>query len=212
MHEVLGQKPWSAERAILNAAVDEPLIGIRGGKGWGKTKTFSWLYWWNIDCWENTVCITTATTWTQVAGQLWREIREAYMHSRKKLPGRLLDTRHDIGEKWFGLGISTKKPESLAGFHASLRIAEKFRDNPEQWANLSDDEFFNAALEEIAVAKDAPRVVVLADEASGIEEKLWPALDGLLTNPFSRMVIGGNPTQLAGRHYEIFHDEVGGDG
>lgn len=194
----------------MQACAQERLVAVRGGKGWGKTRLLSWIYWWGQDCFEDTVTITTATTWTQVAEQLWREIHQAREAARMKLPGRLLDTKHEIAEKWFGLGLSTKKPESLAGFHASVRIAEKYQDRPDLWHEVSDDEFFDSVLDSVERAQDAPRVRVIVDEASGIEERLWPALDGLLTNPGSSMVIVGNPTRLLGRHWDIFEGPIDG--
>ena len=149
VHEVLGQFPWRDQRAVLEAAVDDPLLAVRSGKGVGKTRLLAWLMLWNFYCWRNSLGITTATTWTQVKNQLWREIHLMLERARVRLPGRRLETRLELGPKWYMLGLSTRKPESMAGFHADTGL-DASRFPAEVLAAMSDEDFFGQVAAQLA--------------------------------------------------------------
>jgi phage terminase large subunit len=50
----------------------------------------------------------------------------------------------------------------------------------------------------------APNLLILVDEASGIEEEIWEAIYGNAAGG-AKIVAISNPTQLSGRFYNIFH-------
>jgi hypothetical protein len=230
--DVLGGFPWAAQREILEAAVDDPLIAVRGGKGWGKTRTLAWLMLWNFFCWPNTLGLTTATSWTQVRTQVWKEIHYWLQRARQPLPCRRMDTRLELGPRWYLMGLSTKKPESMAGFHAEtgLTVGQLPLEVLER---LTDDQFFGGVLQrlgpdiaaalgqlgaplpagtgEVAPGELLPQVVVPGrlvvgvDEASATDPKIDSAIDGLATTPGSRIYRFCNPTRNDGRMWEIFH-------
>lgn len=230
MHEVLGFRPWSdlardllpelptyelATQVDVLDAVDDPSVHeivVRSGKGPGKTQLFAACIEYEAECFEDTIFITLAPTFRQVREQVWRNVAALREGARRPLNGRLLDTRLDIAPKWFALGLSTTKPEKLAGFHGSSAISEKYRDRPDLWDKISDEEYFELVLEEIGqqrarVKHRGGRVVVGVDESSGIDDRLEPAIDGLLTNLGSRLYRFGNPTRTTGRFFMCFHGD-----
>lgn len=50
----------------------------------------------------------------------------------------------------------------------------------------------------------AENILIIADEASGIPEAIFNAVDGVLTSSHSRLLMIGNPTSLEGRFYDSF--------
>ncbi len=52
-------------------------------------------------------------------------------------------------------------------------------------------------------------ILVIADEASGISEDIFDAIDGVLTSDESRLLMIGNPTNPAGRFFKEFAGGMG---
>jgi hypothetical protein len=48
-------------------------------------------------------------------------------------------------------------------------------------------------------------MVIIIDEASGVEDDAIDALEGCCTNPNNILIMVGNPTRLSGRFFEAFH-------
>lgn len=51
----------------------------------------------------------------------------------------------------------------------------------------------------------ADNMVLIIDEASGVEEAFFDALQGALTTPNAYVWMSGNPTRIIGRFYDSFH-------
>lgn len=204
---VLGDIPWSKQREINRDVAEHQYVAVAACTGPGKTWDLARLVIWWLLTREDSIVVTTATTWTQVRTQLWREIADAKKDSRIALPGTLLQTEWNLGPKWFAIGLSARVPEAIAGFHARAKmdIDRLLRDdNPDGFEIPAD------VMEYLTeVQASASAVMVLVDEGSGVEDPLWEAFDGLLTNPGSRMVASGNPTKLSGRFHQIFHPPRG---
>jgi hypothetical protein len=64
------------------------------------------------------IVLSTAPTFTQVAELLWREVKVAYSKASFNLGGKLLNTKYELGPKWFALGITSDDPVNYQGFHA----------------------------------------------------------------------------------------------
>jgi hypothetical protein len=56
----------------------------------------------------------------------------------------------------------------------------------------------------------SPHMLFIVDEASGVEDPTFEAIDGALTTPGALVVMTGNPTRLSGYFYEAFtkHPEL----
>lgn len=53
----------------------------------------------------------------------------------------------------------------------------------------------------------APHVLLIVDEASGVENAIFEAGEGYLTTPGARLLAIGNPTQTSGQFFDAFHSE-----
>jgi phage terminase large subunit len=51
----------------------------------------------------------------------------------------------------------------------------------------------------------SPHLLVIVDEASGVNEAIYEAIESLLTSEGSKLLLIGNPTQPAGTFYDAFH-------
>jgi hypothetical protein len=167
---VLGFEPWSKQRAVLEAVRDHRRVAVRSAHGVGKTAIAARLVLWYLAAFPGSNVITTASTWTQVREQLWRELTVAYYASGGFFTGTLTDTRLELGPDWFALGLSTDRPEAFAGYHAE-------------------------------------RLLVVIDEASGVDEAVWEAAESLLTTAGSRLFGIGNPLRPSGPFYRAFTSE-----
>jgi hypothetical protein len=56
-------------------------------------------------------------------------------------------------------------------------------------------------------ASTPPHVLVIADEAAGISEKIFEGITAVLKGAHSRLLAIGNPTVLEGWFYEAFKSE-----
>lgn len=70
------------------------------------------------------IVVTTAPTWHQVEGLLWKEIHSAFSHAKQPLISvkngdKLLQASLELGPKWYAVGRSTDDPVNMQGFHAS---------------------------------------------------------------------------------------------
>lgn len=116
--EVLRWEPWSKQRDVLNAVRDHRRVAVRSAHGVGKTAVAARVALWWLAAWPSSIVITTSATFGQVKEQLWREIAVAFRASGGYFPGSLTDTRLELAEDHFALGLSTDTPERFAGYHS----------------------------------------------------------------------------------------------
>jgi phage terminase large subunit len=53
----------------------------------------------------------------------------------------------------------------------------------------------------------AEHLLLVVDEASGVDERIFEAAEGFLTGDHARVLLIGNPTQTSGQFYRCFHSE-----
>src|SRR5204863_476872 len=51
----------------------------------------------------------------------------------------------------------------------------------------------------------AEHLLLVVDEASGVEEEIYEAAAGFLTSPGARLLLIGNPTRTSGEFFQAFH-------
>lgn len=56
----------------------------------------------------------------------------------------------------------------------------------------------------------ADRILVIVDEASGVGEVIFEAIEGVLAGGEAKLLLLGNPTRLTGQFYRAFHSERAG--
>jgi phage terminase large subunit len=172
MRDILGWEPWSVQRDIARALVDEQRVTTVSCNGAGKTSLAARLLLWFIQSRRDAIVVTTAPTWHQVS-LLWREVRTSFLGAEYHLRGELMTTRLDIAPSWYAMGLSTDREERFQGFHA------KGHDTG-----------------------GAGGLFVIVDEASGVADHIFDAMRGYLTSRNSYVLLIGNGNRATGAFYE----------
>ena len=162
---------WSAQRRIAESVDVNKRTVVRAGHAVGKSFTAAGLAGWWVDTKPNSMVITTAPTYDQVHGILWEEIRA--LHGRLQLPGNALAT-----DEWKIAGrqvaIGRKPPDSAKGSDFDPATFQGYH--------------------------RPGGVLVILDEASGVPEWLWNAVETVTTTDNCRILAIGNPDN-PGSHF-----------
>ncbi len=156
----------------------EPLrIGIASGHGIGKSALISMIAKWGLDTCEDCKIVLTANTEPQLRTKTMPEVR-----------------------KWAGMSITADwfKPTAQA-----LISVEKghsaWRLDAVTWSKENTEAF--AGLHNLG-----KRIIVIYDEASGIDDKVWEVTLGALTDENTEIIwiAFGNPTKNTGEFRQCF--------
>jgi hypothetical protein len=125
---------------------------------------------WFLSNHPDSICISTAPTYRQVKSLLWGEIRSAHKNAKFPLGGKMSDsgTEWRISDKWYALGFSPKKEITGGGGQGKASSFQGFH---------------------------ASYVMVVFDEATGIDAQVWTMAEGLQTSGVMvKFLAIGNPT------------------
>ena len=162
---------WSRQREICDRAADSKTVVIPTGNAVGKTYTAAGLILWWLYTRYRSLAITTAPSQTLLATVLFKELARAKA-------GALLP----LG------GTVTKSP------HVS---PQQLRLDDEGWQCLG---ISMRGVERLS-GQHAGELLVVVDEASGIEPEIWEAIASL--NP-SKLVVFGNPLRPDGEFKKLY--------
>lgn len=168
--ETLGEYAWSVQREIWRSVVANRATAVPSCFDSGKSFIASRIIAWWIATHPagEAFVVTTAPTAAQVAAILWREVGKAYRKARER-------------------------GNPLPGRIVSSPFSQwKIGDELVAYGRKPAD-YEQAAFQGI----HARYVLVILDEASGIAESLWNAVDGLLTNEAARVLAIGNPEDMS---------------
>lgn len=177
VESTLGEHLWSAQRRILESVAANRYTAVQSAHGIGKSYTASRaVAWWLSDHpVGEAFALTTAPTGDQINAILWRELDAA--HERGRLRGKVTGTsstrRWHVGRRMIALGRKS------ADFKDSDRAAAAFQ------------------------GIHAPYLLIVLDEASGIQPWLWDAIDGLTTTAETSVLAIGNPMDPTSRFAEV---------
>jgi len=160
--------------AVENALKDEGKrkISVASGHGIGKSATISWLLLWFLFVNEDAQIACTAPTSQQMYDVLWKEVNK-WIRKMPKEIGNLYD--------WTTSYVRIKeKPEIWFARAATAR-----KEAPEALAGIHGD-----------------AVMILADEASGIDDVIFDSARGALTEQNIFVILISNPTRLLGYFYD----------
>jgi hypothetical protein len=153
-------------------------IAIKSGHGIGKSSGIAMLIIWFMFCFEDCKIPCTAPTQTQMHDVLWAEL--SVWH--RKLPKQISDVF-----EWTTSYFRVK--EKSESWFARARTARK--EQPEALAGIHAND-----------------VMVIADEASGIDDVIFNAGKSALTNPNTLFIMISNPTRLTGYFYNAFNANI----
>lgn len=170
--DTLGVSPWSKQMDVLDAVMRERRVAVKSGNGLGKDFIAAVAVLWYLHCHEPAIVLSTAPTFRQVRHVLWRQIHRLHRAALEPLGGTMLDTRWELAEDRYALGLSADGADQFQGFHC-------------------------------------PNVLVVVDEAEGVDEEIYEAIDSVMTSQNPTLLLIGNPTSTSGAFHRAFHEESG---
>ena len=173
-----GVLPWHWEAS--NKLVRRGRLSIRSGHGVGKSAFMSWTILWAHTCFFPVKGGCTAPTATQMSDVLWAELSKWHRVLCTKMPA--------LGEK---LEWKSDTFEMREAPNESFSVARTAR--PEK----------PDALQGLHAHKGV--VLVLVDEAPGVDDKIFEAARGALADENSFVLLAGNPTRLEGLFFDTHH-------
>jgi len=153
-------------------------IATRSGHDIGKSALVCWLIIWAVSTREDTKGVVTANTEKQLRLKLWAELSKWH---------RLFIARQFF--KVTATSIQAADPDREREWR--IDAIPWSEDNPEAFAGLHNF---------------GKRILVIFDEASGIVDKIWETVDGVMNEAETELiwVVTGNPTRNTGRFRECF--------
>ena len=173
-----GVLPWHWEASKL--LVTKGRLSIRSGHGVGKSAFMSWTLLWAHSCFFPVKGGCTAPTATQMSDVLWAELSKWHRVLRERMPA--------LGEKFEWKSDTFEMKEAP---NESFSVARTAR--PEK----------PDALQGLHAHKGI--VLVLVDEAPGVDDKIFEAARGALADENSYVLFAGNPTRLEGLFFDTHH-------
>lgn len=158
-----------------NKAVNKKIkwrLSITSGHGIGKTSACAIIVLWFLFGRVDAQIGCTAPTATQMHDVLWKELA-----------------------LWIG-----RMPERIRNLYEHNKDYIRLKERPDSWfarAKTSSKENSEAL-----AGVHAEWVMLLADEASGIEEQIFTVMDGALTSGNFLVILIGNPTRNSGYFYD----------
>lgn len=186
-----GPEPWQDEclayiEGKLLDGLAEPFqviaeaiqLAIRSGHDIGKSAFVCWLIIWAVSTREDTKGVVTANTEKQLRLKLWAELSKWH--------------RLFLGKQFFKVtatSICAADPDREREWR--IDAIPWSEDNPEAFAGLHNY---------------GKRILVIFDEASGIVDKIWETIDGVMNERGTELiwVATGNPTRNIGRFRDCF--------
>ena len=118
VEEVLGDKPYSKQREMLEKVARNRRVSVVGANGSGKDWVAARVILWWLATRMFAKVVVTGPTQRQVEEIVWRELRAAYKASLVPLGGRISGSHWIIDDERFAIGFSTNKADNLQGFHS----------------------------------------------------------------------------------------------
>lgn len=192
--EILGTDPWHKQVEILEAVRDHKRVAVRSGHKIGKSRTAAMLALWFYCSYEDARVVMTSTTDRQVNAILWRELRKVLAGS-----GVCLECKR----------AKYKGPKPCP--HSAL-IAGDLGELARTGLKATDNTFreitgFTAKEAEAVAGISGANLLYLVDEASGVPDTIYEAIEGNRAGGASICMLG-NPTRNSGVFYEQFHGEA----
>ena len=177
--EVIGANPDPWQVHALRALCEKNRVSIAACHGPGKDAVAAWAILWTMLCFQHPKIPCTAPTSHQLYDLLWAEVAK-WLQKMPKFFRDLFELKRDRFER---------KGASETWF-AAARTAR--RENSEALQGFHAD-----------------TILVVTDEASGVDSLIFEVLEGAMTGPKAMWLCIGNPTQSTGYFYETHHQDRG---
>ena len=154
----------------MAALPEQRRVAVKSGNGLGKGYCAAVAVLWFLHCHNPAIVLSTAPTFRQVRHILWRQIRRLYRPAREELGGKMLDTRWELADDRYAMGLSAESADDFQGFHS-------------------------------------PNMFIVVDEAEGVSDEIYEAIEAVMTSAEPRLLLIGNPTTVSGAFHRAFHQE-----
>jgi hypothetical protein len=168
--DVLQVELWSKQEEVLAAIPLHRRVAVKSGNGLGKGFCAAVSVLWFVYSHEPAIVLSTAPTFRQVQHVLWRQIRRLHRKAADTLKGKMLETRWELAEDRYAMGLSAETADQFQGFHC-------------------------------------PNMLIVVDEAEGVSEEIYEAIEATMTSEESRLLLLGNPTTTSGPFRRAFYQE-----
>lgn len=197
---IIGQEVWEAQVEILEAVRDHDRVSVRSGHKIGKSNTAGILAWWFFSSFTDARVVLTSVTARQVDAVLWREVRKMRARAGRCLDCKLSDLgRSDEQRRRF--------PAPNPCPHSSLLSPGRMPDLARSGFRADDMREvvgFTAREAEAVAGVSGENILYLPDEASGIEDAIFEAIDGNRAGG-AKICLFSNPTRTEGEFFESHH-------
>ncbi|MCI0782676.1 MAG: hypothetical protein J4O03_13355, partial [Chloroflexi bacterium] len=116
--EILNVQLWSKQEEVLSALTHNRRVAVKSGNGLGKGFSAAVAVLWFLYCHDPAVVLSTAPTFRQVRHILWRQIHRLYRNSKTPLGGKMLETRWELADDRYAIGLSADTADQFQGFHS----------------------------------------------------------------------------------------------
>lgn len=123
VENVLKENLWEKQKEIMEAVRDNQTVVVRSCNAIGKSYVSARIVHWYLLSHKNSVVVTTAPVFKQVKEILWREIKSSCAGKQLYPENAITDTKIDIDNKWFALGLTSDKPDQFQGIHSENLLA-----------------------------------------------------------------------------------------
>ena len=168
--EVLGVELWHKQVEVLTALTEGRRVVVKSGNGLGKGFCAAVAVLWFVHSRPDAIVLTTAPTFRQVRHILWRQIRRLHGPAAETLGGKMLDTRWELPDGRYAMGLSADGADQFQGFHS-------------------------------------PNVFIVVDEAEGVGDEIYEAIESVMTSAEPLLLLIGNPTTMTGAFRRAFFEE-----
>ena len=175
--EVLGSKWWRAQEEIAKLVAHNRRVAVKAANGVGKTFLAADLLLWFLYCHQPAIALTTAPTLRQVKELLWGEIRRKIR--RVNALAELEPGRLKLEGELLQTKLTLNEATFAIGFSA---------DDPVRFQGFH-----------------AENLLVILDEASGVSDEIWEAVEGICVGKNNRVIAISNPMKPNGQFYKLFH-------
>ena len=169
--DVLHVNLWAKQEEVLSALQEHRRVAVKSGNGLGKGYCAAVALLWFLHAHEPAaIVLSTAPTFRQVRHILWRQVHQLYRPASKTLGGKMLDTRWEISDERYAMGLSAESADQFQGFHS-------------------------------------PNMFIVVDEAEGVSDEIYEAIEAVMTSADPLLLLIGNPTTVHGAFRRAFYEE-----
>lgn len=192
--EILGVEPWPRQIDIMHAIRDYDRVACKAGRRVSKSHTFGGIALCWYCSWPDARAIMSSTTARQVDQILWRELSMMRARSGRCVACKAADPNaHRIPRPCPHSAIIDGEIGQLAR------------------TGLKSDDFreivgFTARQAEAIQGIAGSRLLFMLDEASGIPQVIFEAVEGNRAGGAKALYMG-NPTKNEGEFYDAFHSK-----